>query len=186
MTDWPHAPVHRLGEPGAYFITAGTYRKEHFFRTDDRLDRLQDLLFKIAGSYRFPLHAWAIFSNHYHFIATADHDASSMKTMIAELHSVSARDVNVLDRATGRKVWFQFWDKHLTFERSYLARLNYVHQNPVHHRLVDNARNYRWCSASWFEANVSRAFAESVRRFRAERLKVIDDFFEGGGKPPHS
>jgi REP-associated tyrosine transposase len=177
MSDWPHAPVHRLGDPGAYFITAGTYRKEHHFRTADRLDRLRDLLFSLASSYRFPLQAWAIFSNHYHFIATAEHDASSMKMMIAELHSVSAREVNCADGARGRQVWYQFWDKHLTFERSYLARLNYVHQNPVHHRLVNQATNYRWCSASWFESQVSRAFAQSVRRFGSDRLRVVDDFF---------
>jgi putative transposase len=186
VVDWPHAPLHRLGEPGAYFITAGTYKKEHFFRAHERLDRLQTLLFTLATSYGFPLQAWAIFSNHYHFIANADRDASSMKAMIAELHSVSAREINRMDTRTGRRVWYQFWDKHLTFERSYLARLNYVHQNPVHHRLVADATNYHWCSASWFESQVSRAFAESVKRFRADRLKVVDDYFEGGGKPPHS
>jgi putative transposase len=175
--DWPHAPIHRLGDPGAYFITAGTYQKEHFFRGDDQLDRLRDLLFALADSYRFKLQAWSIFSNHYHFIATADRDASSMKTMIAEFHSLSAREINCIDGAAGRRVWYQFWDKHLTFERSYLARLNYVHQNPVHHRLVGDATNYRWCSASWFESNVSRAFALSVRRFGADRLHVVDDFF---------
>ena len=176
MVDWPHAPLHRLSQPGAYFITAGTYKKEHIFRADDRLDRLQNLLFVLADSYRFPLQAWSIFSNHYHFIATADRDASSLKAMITEFHSVSAREVNRVDGA-GRHVWYQFWDKHLTFERSYLARLNYVHQNPVHHQLVGDATNYRWCSASWFESQVSRAFAQSVRRFGSDRLRVVDDFF---------
>jgi hypothetical protein len=61
-----------------------------------------------------------------------------------------------------------------------------VNQNPVHHRIVDNATNYRWCSAAWFEAHVTRPFAQSVKRFGSERLKVIDDFPQGGGKPPHS
>jgi hypothetical protein len=28
MRDWPHSPVHRLAEPGAYIVTAGTYRSE--------------------------------------------------------------------------------------------------------------------------------------------------------------
>ena len=27
MRDWPHSPLHRLGEPGAYIVTAGTYLK---------------------------------------------------------------------------------------------------------------------------------------------------------------
>ena len=113
--------------------------------------------------------------------------------MISELHSISARELNA-----GRKIWYQYWDKHLTFENSHLARLNYVHQNPVHHRLVMQATNYRWCSASWFESKVSRAFAASLRRFRGDRLNVVDDFSpsecgglpppsaQSGGRPPHS
>jgi putative transposase len=186
MKDWPHAPIHRIGEPGAYFITAGTYRKDHLFASDDRLDRFQRLLFNVASSYKFPLQGWSVFPNHYHFIVTADQEASALRTMISELHSVSARELNRLDATPGRRVWYQYWDKHLTFQRSYLARLNYVHQNPVHHRIVAQATNYRWCSASWFESNVSRSFAESLRRFGSDRLRIIDDFYEGGGKPPHS
>jgi putative transposase len=31
---------------------------------------------------------------------------------------------------------YEFWDTHLTFEKSWLARLHYVHHNPVHHGLA--------------------------------------------------
>ena len=37
---WPHAPVHELSGRGTYFVTAGTYLKDHFFRTADRLQVL--------------------------------------------------------------------------------------------------------------------------------------------------
>jgi hypothetical protein len=29
MADWPHSPVHRLTEAGAYMVTCGTYLKAH-------------------------------------------------------------------------------------------------------------------------------------------------------------
>jgi hypothetical protein len=32
-TPWPHAPTHQLSESGTYFVTAGTYLKDHHFRT---------------------------------------------------------------------------------------------------------------------------------------------------------
>jgi len=38
MGEWPHAPLHQLTEVGAYMVTAGTYRREHFFWSRDRLD----------------------------------------------------------------------------------------------------------------------------------------------------
>ena len=61
---------------------------------------------------------------------------TSMRDLLRELHSLTARDLNQMDGAEGRAVWHNFWDTELTFEKSYLARLNYVHQNPVKHELV--------------------------------------------------
>ncbi len=69
LRDWPHAPTHRLGDAGAYIVTAGTYKKEHFFRTSERLAYLTQALLTLAEEYRWRLQAWAVFSNHYHFVA---------------------------------------------------------------------------------------------------------------------
>ena len=38
--DWPHAPLHRLSDAGAYIVTAGTYTKAHYFRDSTRLEFL--------------------------------------------------------------------------------------------------------------------------------------------------
>jgi hypothetical protein len=38
MRDWPHSPVHRLAEPGAYIVTAGTYLKKPTFAGPQRLE----------------------------------------------------------------------------------------------------------------------------------------------------
>ena len=71
MTEWPHAPLHRLGESGAYIVTAGTYQKRHHFRGDERLSFLHDLLLETALKHDWRLQAWADFSNHYHFMGSA-------------------------------------------------------------------------------------------------------------------
>jgi len=85
-------------------------------------------------------------------------------------------ECNRLDDANGRKVWYQFRETQLTFERSWLARLRYTHQNAVHHRLVSAATQYRWCSASWFESNARPAFVKVVNSFKVDRINVPDDF----------
>ena len=61
----------------------------------------------------------------------------------------TARDLNRLDLVPGRTVWFNVLETELSFEKSYLTRLNYVHQNAVH-GLVAVANQYPWCSATWF------------------------------------
>jgi putative transposase len=76
----------------------------------------------------------------------------------------------------GRRVWYQFWDTHLTRQGSYMARLRYVNENPVHHGVVSNAANYRWCSAGWFARNASPAFFKAVAKMKTDRIKIIDDF----------
>ena len=176
MTDWPHAPVHRLEQSGAFIVTAGTYRKQHFFQESDRLAFLHDSLLAITQEYGWRLQAWAVFSNHYHFVALSPEDPSSLKTMLSKLHTLTAAKVNAWDETVGRKVWFQFWDTHLTYEKSYLARLKYVHYNPVHHGIVPVSSQYPWCSAAWFERTTDRAFFGMVNSFPIDRVKVFDEF----------
>ena len=176
---WPHAPVHRLSEAGTYFITAGTYGKLHHFRGPERLGMLQRSLLQVAHEFGWQLEAWAVFSNHYHFVGHSPHDepgAGNLRAMLSALHSRTAGCVNRLDGALGRQVWHNFWDTRLTFQNSYLARLNYVHQNPVKHGLSLAANQYPWCSARWFERNASPATVKSIYRFRGEGVRVPDDF----------
>ena len=150
MSFWPHAPIHCLDQTGAYIVTAATYQKAHYFRSVALIDFLQENLFTLAKHYDWQLQAWAIFSNHYHFVALSPLNPSSLRGMISHLHSISAQEANQQDNAAGRKVWFQYWDKQLTFQRSYLARLKYVHENAVHHKLVANAEDYRWSTSYTF------------------------------------
>jgi putative transposase len=123
--------------------------------------------------------AWAIFSNHYHFVARSpenESSAESLRAVLAELHFKTASWVNKLDDARGRTVWQNYRDTVLTFERSYFARLNYVHQNPVKHGLVDDARDYQWCSAAWLERSATPAQLATIRSFKTDRVSVYDDF----------
>ena len=176
MPDWPHAPVHLLNQQGTYIVTSGTYLKQHFFAAPERLALLQDSLLSMAKEYEWQLQAWAVFANHYHFVGFSPPDASRLKTMLSKLHTITAREVNHKDGERGRRVWFQYWDSSITYQRSYLARLNYVHQNPVHHDVVKVASQYPWCSAAWFERAADPAFQRLVGSFKTDRLKIVDDF----------
>lgn len=122
------------------------------------------------------LQAWALLSNHYHFIAASPEDPGTLRRFLAKLHMTTAKKLNEWDGTPGRKVWYQFWDSYITFERSYLARLNYVHHNPVHHGVADDALEYRWCSARWFSENAPSALAATVEICKIDQLEVKDDF----------
>jgi len=99
-----------------------------------------------------------------------------LRKLIGKLHTLSAKEINKQDDAKGRRVWYQYWDSRITYERSYFARLNYIHQNPVRHGLANVANQYQWCSARWFELNGDRSFVKTVSSFKTDKVKVIDDF----------
>lgn len=172
-TPWPHAPTHQLEIRGTYFVTASTCQKEHHFRGAKRLGVLHRGLLTVAETFRWQLEAWAVFSNHYHFVAhspaTAP-DATTLSDMLSVLHVKTAGWVNQLDGAPKRQVWFNFRETRLTHQRSYLARLSYVHRNPVKHGLLPLASLYPWCSAAWFERTASPAMVKSIYRFKTDRI----------------
>ena len=174
--DWPHAPVHRISEQGTYLVTAGTVHKQHWFRSADRLHLLEAKLLELAMQYCWHLEAWAVFSNHYHFVGHSGADSGDLNTLLGHLHTVTASEINRMDSITERQVWHNYWDTRLTFEKSYLARLNYVHQNAVKHGLVQVANQYPWCSAAWFERTATPAQVKTIYGFKIDKVHVFDDF----------
>ena len=175
-------------------VTCGTYLKCHHLASTTRLALVQSHLFECAEEFEWRLQAWAILSNHYHFVASSPEDPRTLSVMLSKLHTITSIELNKKDGTAGRRVWFQYWDSHITFQRSYFARLKYVHQNPVHHGLVENAEHYPWCSAAWFARQARPAFYGTVQGFKVDRVNIPDDFEalpataeeESGVKPPQS
>ncbi len=171
---WPHGPLHLFVPNSLYIVTASTLYKQHIFDTPPKLALLQNTLFEVTLAYGWQLQAWALFANHYHFIARAPEDGTSLKRLIQRLHSQSARLVNEMDNMAGRRVWFQYWDTCLAYERSYYARLNYVHNNPVKHRLVAVAEQYPFCSAAWFKTHALDSFRKKVEAMPYDKVNGQD------------
>jgi putative transposase len=174
MTTWPHAPSKLVGVPGTYIITSGTYQKQPFFRSREELDHLQEHIFAACEEFQFQLQAWSVFANHYHLVGFTASDG--VRSLTKAIHGRTSLSINKLHSTPGRQVWYRTWDSLLTYERSYLARLHYVHENPVHHNLARQSCDYRWCSAKWFEDQADRSFVNTVRSFPIDNLNVVDDF----------
>ena len=172
---WPHAPAHWLFKPGHYMLTGGTYTKKPFFSSRSDKDFLIDLLFSLMHTFTFELKAWSLFSNHYHLLIHT-HEPKLIPVFIKHFHSISSHYINKKDGIRGRKIWFQYWDSHITFERSYLARIKYINRNPEHHGLTQHAEDYPWCSALWFRLNTRSSFYHTVESFKIDRIRVYDDF----------
>ena len=175
MKSWPHAPARIAVHPGAIMVTASTFHKVHHFAGDERLELLQSSIFKYSEMHRFELQAWAVFPNHYHFIALAPENPN-LKAFLKCIHGYTGNEINKVDLQKGRQVWYRYWDSQLTFEKSYLARLHYIHHNPVKHGLVHHAEHYRFCSMAWFQEKAHPPFRDTVLSFPIDNINVYDDF----------
>jgi len=173
---WPHAPLHRVSNHGTFIVTAATLHKQPLFQGRKLLDLLHDSLLNLAQEHGWTLEAWAVFPNHYHFVAYGSESASKLDVFLTQLHADSARELNLRHAKEGRQVWFNFWETQLTYETSYLARLAYVHQNPVRHGLVPVANQYRWCSAAWFERTATSAQVTTIYGFKTDQVKLRDEY----------
>jgi putative transposase len=174
--EWPHAPLHKLQAGGTYIVTSATYQKQHFFRGKARLDYLEQQLLELARVHGWQLEAWAVFSNHYHFVAQSPIEGNQLATFTKLLHGKTAKYVNEADGVNDRAIWANYWETELTFEKSYLARLSYVHQNAVRHGLVAGASQYPWCSAAWLERTAQPSMVKTLMRLKIDQVRVPDDF----------
>lgn len=156
---WPHAPPHDCFAPGVYMVTCGTYLKRPHLSSRKRLAYFCSKFISSAKEHGWNLQAWAVLNNHYHFVATSPPEGKeSLGKWLADLHRTTATWLNEEDASPGRKVWHNYFDTPLTYQKSYFARLNYVHNNPVKHGLVAKAEDYDRCSAGWFAKHASPAF----------------------------
>lgn len=119
------------------------------------------------------IHAWVILPNHYHLLVSVD-DMQGQLYALGKLHGRTSFQWNGEDAARGRKVWFSAAETAMKSERHFWATLNYIHNNPVKHGLVQSWQEWPFSSAS--------QFLESFGREDAERLwkeYPIRDFGKG-------
>ncbi|WP_052573550.1 transposase [Haloferula sp. BvORR071] len=174
--DWPHAPPHRLKDTGVYFLTARAIGARHLLLEPDMRDWFQDLLLSLMEENGWKLEAWAILSNHYHLIGhSPTGGGQTLRKMVTKLHSFTTKERNRRDGMAGRTgLWHNYRETLLTHQRSYLARLHYVHQNAVHHGLVQLGSDWKWCSAAAFKKAVSPAGVKAISSFSYDEIAEKD------------
>jgi putative transposase len=134
------------------------------------------LLLELAEEYQWELQAWAVFPNHYHYVAASPAQAATLMAMTKHFHSVASIKANRWQSRPGRKVWFQYRETLLTYPKSYDARLSYVHRNAVHHGIVREPSLYPWCSAGWFQRRAPTSLYKRIMAMKIDEVNVEDDF----------
>ena len=172
--NYEHAPTH-IFVPGVnYMLTAGTYERKRFFNSESKKNAIIKCLHKLSQKMEWKVIAWVILDNHYHTLLTApDNEEMSIAVFVKELHRQISLNVNGIDKIKGRRVMENYWDKCITFEKSFWARLNYINNNPVKHGYVELASEYPF--GSYFYSQ-KREWDEIEKMFPWDTINEKDDF----------
>ena len=173
---YPHNPPHLFKPCAIYMITGATLYKRPLIDSESKKIYFCKILFQRIKKFSWSLEAWAVLPNHYHFIAQAPENAYNLRQFMQGLHSLAARFINHVDGIGGRRVWYNYWDSCITYEKSYLARLHYVHCNPVKHGIVTAPAEYPFCSYQWFVEHTDPEFQNIVFSQPCDKISVMDDF----------
>ncbi len=173
-----HTPAHLFRAGAIYMITASTYKKIPHMKDDTRKEQWLRTFRKAAETHAWKIIAWVVLDNHYHTILQApESSAETLPKLVASCHKFTARQWNDEDNQNGRKIWWNYWDTCIRSEKDYLARLNYLHWNPVKHGLVDDPKNYPYSSCHKFFADdleVTTQFETDTQAHAT--LEIPDDF----------
>lgn len=173
---YPHNPPHYFVPNAMYMVTGAILHNQNLLSENRRKELIIQTLLERSLLLGWNLEAWAVLNNHYHLIAQAPEDVTTLEKLLRQLHSISAIQINRCDKSSGRQVWHNYWDTCLTYEKSYLARLRYVHVNPVKHGLVEDAIDYPYCSYKWFIEQGDDVLKEQVLMQPIDHLNIFDDF----------
>ncbi len=197
---YKHSPSHFFASNQMYMITTATYKKRKYLKDDKIKEYLFDLIFNKFSRFNWEIDAWVILDNHYHLLLQASKNAHSLPIIIREIHKFSALFIRKFlncnndvvskgqnhrfctpknkqhNRDSTSKIWWNYWDTCITYERSYFARLNYIHFNPVKHGYVDSPDKWKFSSYCKFCDEVGEEYKEILKKYPFNKVRVKDDF----------
>ena len=159
----PHQPPHLAVDQTLYLLTAACYEHRAHMHTAERRQAVLDLLFEQFIHRGMEIQAWAVLSNHYHLLVHVT-EFKALGEIFRRVHGCTSRDWNKEEQMQGRKVWFRYSDRGIRSEAHYYTTLNYIHYNPVKHKLVASPYDWPWSSVLWYRENKGRGWLRDLWR----------------------
>lgn len=139
---------------GTFFFTVVSYRRREILTLPESRIALRSSVTEVRVQYPFQIDAWVLLPNHLHCIWSlpkGDNDFSKRWGLIKAGFSKKTKHLLQRDdwlnesRKQHREgtIWQRrFWEHQIRDERDYQIHCDYLHFNPVKHRLVANVTDW--------------------------------------------
>ena len=172
----PHRPPHLYVDDVWYFVTASTINKAHILSLDEHFNIWTRAFKELAAEFKVKLIAWVVLPNHYHLLFLPHH-SRDLGNFMKRLNGSTSYQLNALDQARGRTIWYSYWDTCIRGERDFWTRLNYIHYNPVKHGYVQEPGDWQFSSYHHYLHDDGEAWLENcIRDFPIYDLLDDDRF----------
>lgn len=170
-------PPHLFRSKVKYFITGSTYQRKRYVASVESKNATMGYLFKSFKNFGWCIEDWVLLDNHYHVIAEAPDQAVTLHQVINHLHKFSALWIKRQsgNQNDGNRIWYNYYDTCITYERSYFARINYIWFNPVKHGYVLDPAD--WIFGSYYFRKKNEEPLETIiMGFPWDKVKIEDDY----------
>jgi putative transposase len=127
-------------------VTFSTWQRRRLFVVENYARLFLQTLYRYRREGRYQLHAFVLMPEHVHLLLTPSHDV----TLEHAIQLIKGGYSHALGSILGRKreIWQRgFTDHRIRDDQDFVDHKNYIHRNPVERGLVNDPREYRYCSA---------------------------------------
>ena len=129
-------PGRLISTPGTYFVTFSTWQRRRLFVVESFVRLFLTTLYRYRREGRYRLHSFVLMPEHVHLLLTPSQNTS----LEHATQLIKGGYSHALGAILGRKreIWQRgFTDPRIRDEQDFLHHLNYIHQNPIARRMVN-------------------------------------------------
>ena len=137
-----------ISDANLFFVTT-TVRDWNPVFSSEKLDLLEKQLFALFPAYADALMGYVLMPSHIHILIGCRHGGEQLSWFMKTFKFLSARLIFPFSGS----IWMpRFDDLVINTEKQFLIKLNYIHENPVRSGLVQEAIEWRWSSARFWQS----------------------------------
>lgn len=129
-----------------YFVTCVTYRRKNLFASPENISLFWEIARNVKPIHPYRLYAHVLIPDHFHFLIQPVKENIS-KVMQSLKDNFSRQYKKLHEVKVNIRTWqLRFWDHVIRNEDDFKGHFDYIHYNPVKHRIVQRPEDFRQSS----------------------------------------
>lgn len=167
--------IRRYYIPNAiYFITCVTYQRENLFFAPENISLFWKVVKNLKTIHPYKLCAHVLIYDHFHFLIMPQ--KKNISILMQSLKDNFSRQFKEIQGIKNNiRVWqYRFWDHIIRDKEDFKKHFDYIHYNPVKHRIVSKPEDFSqssfkfWLKRGFYEVGWGHTFEKELEEMNFE------------------